>query len=213
MRLFLSSYPTPGSSIVHSPKDPDHSVRQFLRRFTSMERRRRSRLPRRLTCEIAWPGLRTSGIVRNISDRGVFVETLADPKPNSVVKVVFTASGDRPNICVEAGVARKRLAPRHLQASVPSGIGLEILPPRAEYERWLAQPNCLPLGRAVEVEVAGPFRTHHEHAMTAYRFQMTRRAGSSPQFLTIHCETEAGARTQALTRAGAGWRIVDVQPL
>lgn len=184
-----------------------------------MEKRLRSRVPRRITCEIAWPGWRASGIVRDLSDRGVFVQTLADPKPNSVVKVVFAASGNRPEVCVEAGVARKRIAPPRLHASVPSGIGLEILPPRAEYERWLARPNCPSLGEAVvlevevEVEVASPFPTHHEQAMKAYRFRMTRRARSSPQFLTIDCETEAGARARALARAGAGWRIVDVQPL
>jgi hypothetical protein len=177
-----------------------------------MEKRHRSRVPRRFTCEIAWPGGRTtSGIVRNISDRGLFVQTLADPKPNSVVDVIFDPSGSRPEICVEAGVARKRITPPRLQAFVPSGIGLEILPPRAEYERWLARPTCPPLGESVEV--AGPIPTHHEQSMKSYRFRMIRRAGASPQFLTIHCETEAGARARALTRAGAGWRIADVQPL
>ena len=146
----------------------------------------------------------------NYSDIGL-KEALKELTEGNGVDVIFDPSGSRPEICVEAGVARKRIAPPRLQASVLSGIGLEILPPRAEYERWLARPTCPPLGDSVEV--TGPIPTHHEQSMKSYRFRMIRRAGASPQFLTIHCETEAGARARALTRAGPGWRIADVQPL
>ena len=176
-----------------------------------MEKRNRSRMPKRLTCEIVWQGQRHPGIVRDITDRGLFVQTLASPAPNSVVEIRFAATGLQPEIRLEAGVARKRIAPPRLQASVPSGIGLEILPPRDEYERWLVRPACPPLAASSFNE--GPDASAAEPSVRPYRVRMVRRDRGGRQILTIRSQTDAAARAQALARAGAGWKIADIQPL
>ena len=183
-----------------------------------MEKRSRPRIPKRLTCEIALHGQRYPGIVHDLSERGLFVQTLANPTPNSVVEILFAGVGDRPDIRLEAGVARRRIAPPRLQAAVPSGVGLEILPPRTEYERWIARPSAGPrLGDSISIAPAyvsaedpsapssGPIRT--------FRFRMRRRDRPESRLLTIRCETEAGARARALARAGAGWKIANMERL
>jgi hypothetical protein len=178
-----------------------------------MEKRDRIRVSRHLTCEIVWPEGRASGIVRDITERGLYVLTLANPKPNSVVEVIFAATGSQPEIHLEAGVARKRVAPPHQRASVASGVGLEILPPRTEYERWLASPNCRQLGQSIVKASLHTATAQIEQEMNTYRFRMVRRDQSKSQSLTIHCETEVGARAVARVRAGTDWRIAGVQPL
>ncbi len=179
-----------------------------------MEKRARPRRAQRLTCEILSRGGRSAGIVRDLSERGVFIQTLADPSLNSVVEIVFSGSGARPEVRVEAGVARKRVAPPRLQATVPSGIGVEILPPRDEYERWVARPACPTLGASgTTVPPDLPIASTFESRLATYRFCLMRGGQAGQKVLTIRCESEAGARARARARAGAGWKVVDVQRL
>jgi hypothetical protein len=176
-----------------------------------MDKRNQTRISRRLTCEIAWQGQRFSGIVRDVTDRGLFVQTLANPAPNSLVRLSFPADGARPNIQLEAGVARRRVAPRRLQATIPSGIGLEIMPPRAEYEKWLVNPARPALLQPSSVDPQSA--SHADPVVRPYRFRLVKHGQASAQLLTIRCATEAGARARALARAGNGWKIADVQAL
>ena len=98
-----------------------------------MEKRKRQRAKRRLTCELVVGEDRYPAIVRDISPTGLFVQTRAKPEAGSVVEVIFAARDGQPEIQVEAGVARHRIVPPRLQGSVQGGVGLELLspPPRA----------------------------------------------------------------------------------
>lgn len=185
-----------------------------------MEKRGRVRLPRRLTCQIKTNQDLVSGFVCDVSRTGLFVQTGASPPTNSVVEVIFSSLGNQPDLRVEAGVARKRIIAQRLQTSVPSGIGLEVIPPRDIYERWIfgpAEPALL--GSASTTHYAfdrnelngDTFRP--EQPIRAYRFRMRRHDQSVSRLLTIRCTTEAGARAQALVRAGPGWKIADAQAL
>lgn len=176
-----------------------------------MERRGGNRLPRRLTCEIETSGGRATGIVRDLSSHGLFVQTLASPAPNSIVELIFAGSGDQPPVRIEAGVARKRRAPGRLQATVPSGIGVEVIPPRDAYQRWIvgaAAGATRTLGPARPVPSLGSVEL--TPVMKKYRFRLVRLDGSRQQFMSIECDTEAGARARALARVGAGWKIADL---
>jgi hypothetical protein len=186
----------------------------------SMEKRSRVRLPRRLTCQIQTPTERVSGFVRDVSRSGFFVQTGAMPPTNSLIHVLFPSTGNQPELRIEAGVARKREIARRLQSSVPSGLGLEVIPPRDTYERWVFGP--------VEPGLIGSSSTTHyafdrdeldsgvilpEQSIRTYRFRMLRHDQSASRMITIQCASEAGARARALVRAGAGWKIADAQAL
>ena len=185
-----------------------------------MEKRGRVRLPRRLTCLIKTNTDLISGFVRDVSRTGLFVQTGASPPPNSLVQVIFSSLGNQPDLRIEAGVARKRIVARRLQASVPSGIGLEVIPPRDIYERWVfgpAEPALL--GSASTTHYAFDRDELHndtfmpDQTIRSYRFRMLRHDRSLSKILTIRCSSEAGARARALVRAGPGWKIADAQAL
>ena len=185
-----------------------------------MEKRARVRLPRRLTCQIhASTGVST-GFVRDVSRSGLFVQTNAAPPTNSLVEVVFSSLGGQPDLRIEAGVARKRTIAPRLQPSVPSGIGLEVIPPRDFYERWIfgpAEPALLgsvsTTHYAYDREEAQSIAAPPEQSIRSYRFRMLRHDKSMSRVLTIRCASEAGARARALVRAGPGWKIADAQAL
>lgn len=185
-----------------------------------MEKRSRVRLPRRLTCQIQTNTGVTSGFVRDVSRSGLFVQTGATPPTNSLVEVIFSSLGNRPDLRVEAGVARKRIVARRLQPSVPAGIGLEVIPPRDFYERWV-------FGPAEPALIGSASTTHYafdreeiqnisavpERAIRSYRFRMLRHDRSMSRIVTIRCASEAGARARALVRTGPGWKIAEAQAL
>lgn len=192
-----------------------------------LEKRSRIRHSSHLTCEVISPAGRFSGLVRDLTHRGLFIQTIANPQPNSIVEILFSGIGDQPTIRVEAGVARKRVAPPRLQAVVPSGIGLEVIPPVDEFERWLVSPRCpaltdthsmvnphgVPQSASLSASGTAPHNAAPTRAMKAYRFRLVRHDQKGSQVLTIRCETPAGARARALARAGVGWKIADMQGL
>lgn len=72
-----------------------------------MEKRRQQRTKKRLACEIVVEGQRHAAIVRDTSPSGLFVQTRARPKPDTVVELIFRAADAEAEIRVEAGVARE----------------------------------------------------------------------------------------------------------
>jgi len=165
----------------------------------------------RLTCQVALDRVHSAGIVRDVSAQGLFIQTLADPDPNSIVELIFAESNGQPELRFQAGVARKRIAPRRLTASVPSGIGLEILPGQADYERWIFGPTHSSITEfQYNTTVDDPIPNV---TIRPFRIRLTRVDSSRSQVLTIRAESELGARARALVRGGAGWRIADIQPL
>ncbi len=102
-----------------------------------VERRRRQRARRQLTCEVLVGGRRYPAIVRDASPSGMFVQTRAKPRVDSVVDLIFRARERHPEIRVEAGVARERIVAPRLRSTVPEGLGLEFLDPPAALRELL----------------------------------------------------------------------------
>ncbi|MFK7897766.1 MAG: PilZ domain-containing protein [Myxococcota bacterium] len=181
-----------------------------------MEKRDRARLPRRLTCQIQTPDERVSGFVRNVSRSGFFVQTGAKPRANSLVHVVFPAIGNQPELRIEAGVARRRNVSRRLAPTAPSGIGLEVIPPRGDYERWIfgpAEPSLIGSASTTHYayDCASPVTETIEldQIVHTFRFRMLKHDRSACRTVMIQSTCEATARARALVRLGAGWKIAE----
>lgn len=176
-----------------------------------MEKRQRPRLRWVLPCRVATAAGRRSGVIRDVSDRGLFVETEAHPTPNSVVELLFDAHHQVPDFSFIAGVARTRRSPAHLASALPSGIGLEVIPPREAFERWilaavrprLPEPECVGLAPLGASRQTGPGR---------YRVRLIRQDRPGSQIVTLRCESEEDARRTALSRMDGLWRVADSQP-
>jgi hypothetical protein len=137
----------------------------------------------------------------------MFVQTRARPEPNSVVELIFPADGSRPEIRVEAGVARERVVPPRLQASVPEGVGLELLDPPPEFQELIEWA----LEGAAEGEEGGGKPL--EPTLRVFRVRVKERNKPSSRVLTVRSTSADGARAQALSRAGRGWQVADIQEL
>ncbi len=171
-----------------------------------LERRRRQRARRQLTCEVLVGGRRYPAIVRDASPSGMFVQTKAKPRVDGVVDLVFRAHERHPEIRVEAGVARERTVATRLRSTVPEGLGLEFLDPPAALRELLdsAAPGPEP-GHANDEPSHRGVRT--------FRIRLIRRDTSDWRMMTVRSESALGARAQALARAGLAWKIADVQEI
>jgi hypothetical protein len=173
-----------------------------------VEKRRLQRNRRRLTCELVVAGKGYPGIVRDYSPAGVFVQTRARPPVNSVVEVVFRLEGSAREIRSEAGVARERFVPTKLQSSLPGGVALELLDPPAELHALLSEG----LARAPREDRTAPDAPAAAAART-FRVRLKEHGRPNSRVVTVRCDSAQAARSRALARLGAGWKVADVQEL
>ena len=97
-----------------------------------MEKRRKPRQQRRLSCEIWIDGKRHTGFVRDVSEDGIYVQTRLRAVIGTDLELVFAAEADRPELRVRARVARLHRLSAHLATSGAGGLGLAVVnPPRA----------------------------------------------------------------------------------
>lgn len=179
-----------------------------------MDQRQRPRYPRRLYCEVSTSQGRAPGIVRDVSHLGLFVQTQAMPSRSSVVELIFKASACQPAFRVEAGVARTLFEAPEWQTSTyltAHGIGLEVIPPRTAFERWIVRPVS-PRVEPNERSVV-PLESMPRGATKRYRVRLIRQDRPGSQVLTLSAESEFAARTRALARFGVQWRVVESQSL
>jgi hypothetical protein len=95
------------------------------------EKRRKPRQPRRLTCEIWIDGKRQSGLVRDVSEYGIYVQTRARATTNTEAEIVFPAEKGRAELRVRARVVRLHRLTAHLATQGAGGLGFEVIrPPR-----------------------------------------------------------------------------------
>jgi hypothetical protein len=162
-----------------------------------------------MTCELVIGESRQTVLVRDLSPKGLFVQTRAKVDPNGRVRLVFAASDDLPAIEVEARVARKRITPPRLQSSVPSGVGLEVIDPSDAYytlvERSVA--SGIQVGEVPKEEVPA------QSGIRTFRVRLTQPGKPNANVFTVRSETLQGARARALARAGRQWKIADIQEI
>lgn len=109
--------------------------------------RRSVRIKRRTTCELAVDGRRYRGIVLDLSETGLFVQTEATPTPGAPLQLRFHA-GDGSSFEVEASVARRQVAPPQLAGVVRGGLGLRVHTPPPAYFELLGQDETQAANRS-----------------------------------------------------------------
>ena len=174
-----------------------------------MEKRRSSRIKHRLTCELIVDRQAFPAIVRDLAPTGLFVQTRVRPDPNSVVEIRFPATAGLAGFRVEAGVARHRNVHPRLQAEIQSGIGLEVLGRSADYQALASR--VLPLKS--DPEASAGSTAAEEVAPRRYRVRLAAHGRSQPRTITVQASSVATARARAMTQAGAGWKITDVETI
>ena len=170
-----------------------------------MEKRRELRTKKRLVCTLEVSGHRHSGIILDVSPRGLFVQTSAKPTPGTEIKVELTVHGASQTLWLTASVARQKLVPQRLISVARGGIGLTIVRAPEEYFAFVASftPGAAPPERTQPTEAEPP--------KNRYRARLKQVGGSRTRSCIVLSDSEAEAREQVLSEAGEDWKILDLQ--
>jgi hypothetical protein len=201
-----------------------------------MAKKRAERIRRRVTCELLLDGRSYRGIVLDLSETGVFVQTEATPQPGARLTVRFHAPGGV-EIEVAASVARRKVAPRELAGVVRGGLGLRIERPPASYFELIGSADAEAAARSTATagpragmgagsrvappvpraprsdEAAGPARPVPPAVDTRpeFRVRVKQSAGPRSRTLKVRAASSDEARRSAMQELGAGWEILSVE--
>ena len=176
-----------------------------------MEKRLHHRFSCRLECEVTTDLDRFRGVACDVSSLGLFVETCAKPELNSIIELRFSETEKQPEISFDAGVARTSPGGNEQSLSCAPGIGLEVLPPRSSFERFIVE-SAQPAPSALGLTLA-PLGSQTSGSAGKFRVRLIRQDRPGTQILTLRCDSEATARAVALARLDGVWRVAESQPL
>jgi len=195
-----------------------------------MAKKRAERIRRRVTCELLLEGRSYRGIVLDLSETGVFVQTEATPPPGARLVVRFHAPGGV-EIEVAASVARRKVAPRELAGVVRGGLGLRVEKPPTAYFELIGSAD--PAGAAASAaagaraglgagsrvgstpppaarrEIAAPPAA--PDARPEFRVRAKQSEGPRSRTLKVRAASSDEARRSAMRELGAGWEILSVE--
>jgi len=162
-----------------------------------MERRSHSRQARRLSLEL-WAGeTRHTGILRDVSERGVFVQTRAKVLPGEELEIAFPAEDGRPELRVVARVARRDVLSTQFASAGAGGLGLEVLEDASSLQPLLQDAGF----------EATPAKADDANTLRPFHVKLKQILGTRTQTVQVRAPSVPSARARALQRAGRGWKV------
>lgn len=172
-----------------------------------MQGQRAARIKRRVTCELIIDGQWAKGIILNVSQTGIFVQTNATPMPGTLVDVHITGGGNIPDMKVKAEVARKQQVPQRLTSVATGGVGLRIVEAPPEYDLlWTSDLSGVPTSRP-------PTPSSQAHSTTPliqFRVRMGLIGSPRTRTITLESENEDAARAKALSQVEGAWKVLEI---
>lgn len=104
-----------------------------------MERRIEPRIRKRISCDLQVGDRRFSGLVLDLSETGLFIQTVARPLPGARVRLGLTGGRLGEPLQLEARVARTRLVPPQLRTVARGGLGIHLERPPDAYLEFLEE--------------------------------------------------------------------------
>jgi hypothetical protein len=166
-----------------------------------VDKRRKPRQQRRLSCELHIAGKRHTGIVRDVSELGLYVQTRIKAAAGEPIELVFPAAGAQPEVRVQTRVVRHDRLSAHFATSGAGGLGLELIEESGALTPLLASAGFAngapaPSGEAV--------------ALKPFRVKLVAIRGGGAQTVRVNAPGKEGARSRALARVGKGWKVSEV---
>jgi Tfp pilus assembly protein PilZ len=152
---------------------------------------------------------RYSGIVLNLSQGGLFVQTSADMPRGSCVDLELSAPGRSTAIPVRATVVWRRVVPHQLRSAAHGGLGVQI--DRADESYYETVAGWL--GVSVKPAGSGAAQAPTRSQAGRYRVRVGHVSGPRTRTLTLRAGSVEEARREALRSLGDGWRVMDVETL
>lgn len=174
-----------------------------------MKQQRAERVKQRLTCELVVADRRHPGIVIDISETGLFVQTSAAPPPGEQVCVKLRLSGGT-EIDLKATVARRYSVPRRLVSVARGGVGLRI---ESAPEGYLQLLRTAMRAEEATPPIAPTTASPEPTDGSAYRVRAKQTSGPRSRSVEIHAASEEEAKQRASAKLGEGWEILTVDPV
>jgi hypothetical protein len=161
------------------------------------------RIKIRVPCDIGTPETRQGGMILNLSQRGLFVQTLMSAPSGSLVTIDLKETPGEGPIPLQAAVVWKRMVPRNLVHVSQGGLGLRIEESCPAYEEYFRAI----LGRRVDRPefATAPARQR------GFRIRVKLVGEPRSRTLVLSAASEEEAREQALTAVGEGWTILEIE--
>jgi Tfp pilus assembly protein PilZ len=186
------------------------------------------RVPKRLPCDVNIGGVRHSGLVLNVSPRGLFVQTNAEARPGSEVSINLTPPSQREPVEVRATVVWKRTVPRQMLASDRGGMGLRIQDAPESYYTYLSgvlgglgqdAPDKATARHAAPTPEASPLDLPAPRTPMAapvskelkFRVRVSQIVGSRSRYVSVTGSSPKHAGALALEEVGEGWQVLEVK--
>lgn len=192
------------------------------------------RVRKRLPCDVTVEGLRHSGMVLNVSPRGLFVQTNAEATPGSEVAIDLTPPDQHQSVALKATVVWKRTVPRQMLTVARGGMGLRIQEASEGYFSFLsavirdagatpvtptpAQPPAPRAStRGASRDAAEPLpmpRTPMPPPVSKsmrFKVRVSQIAGARTRFVEVTALSTRQAGRLALREVGEGWQVLEVR--
>ena len=168
------------------------------------------RIKKRLTCELQVRESRYSGIVLDVSESGLFVQTTAKLRPRTTLDLRITGGTAKSQIALRAVVARRFESDPRLATIRPPGVGVAILEaPKAYYAELLG--TGVPRRVRPPAAAAAPSRPEPAGGL-CFEVRVAQVSGTRSRVLKLEAADAEGAGKAALAKAGNGWEVREVTP-
>ena len=178
-----------------------------------MQTQAEPRFRKRLPCRLKVAGGSHSAMVLNVSRGGLFVQTGAGPPPGADVLVDLDVASRSDTVPIGGKVVWRRMVSPHLRSVSQGGVGVRIeSAPEAYYSFLSGMTGEVPrTSSSAACESAEPVpESPSDSPGIQFRVRVKQEGGPRSRTLTLHCESEKEARERALSIAGAGWMVLEL---
>ena len=184
-----------------------------------MKAQQELRVPKRLPCDVKIAGLRHTGLVLNVSPRGLFVQTSAEAKPGSEISIDLTPPKQRESVELRATVVWKRTVPRQMLTAARGGMGLRILDAPEDYYTFLfgVIGRARPASSSPSAEPITELPTPRDpiappiSKQLKFRVRVNQLSGPRSRYVKVTASSPRQAGRRALEEVGEGWQVLEVK--
>lgn len=168
------------------------------------------RLSKRMTCAVNLGERRYTGVVLNVSQGGLFVQTSAQAERGEDVHLELNPPGDEQTIPLRAEVVWRRVVPTQLRSTARGGMGVKIV--RADETYYNALADWMRVSLDAERATAAPSSSAAE-PMPSWRVRVRATGTVRTRCVSVEADSDVAAREAALDYLGEGWQVIGIDSL
>jgi Tfp pilus assembly protein PilZ len=200
----------------------------------AMQTQSEPRLRKRLHCTLSDDARRHNGLILNLSQRGLFVQTNMPAEPGTLLSIDVHDPIRGEEIPIRAAVVWRRRVPARMKGTNESGMGLRLVSRPDAWQQMMsgmleptpAQPDAVassaePSTKRVTKPSAKPSTKPstkpRESApvvdpapVCTFVVRLAQPGGPRSRRLWVQATSEQAAREEAIARAGVGWTILEL---